>query len=324
MRTIASWALAVVVCLLASPRARGQEEYLDVLIVKVKPEKLADFEALTKKWADANRRFNGDHWLAMQTVYGEGNVYTFFSSRQNYADIDKLNEAEMQAAWKTFGKESTEKILRDFENCRDWWRTELRRRRLDLSRKPPTGLSSYAGLIGESKVLRTTAVHVRPGRVADFEALLKELKEAGEKNRDSPPVLVSQAVEGTKGTTFYLTTLRGSLAGFDKNPTIRELLGEEGYKKYLQATGEIVDQVESTLDRFSAELSNPPEEVAKAAADFWRPRRSIAAAAKPKQAAEPVAASDPGHPSPNRPSSEAGTPRRKPDVKPPTPPSREF
>lgn len=122
---------------------------------------------------------------------------------------------------------------RDFENCLVWSRTELRRRRMDLSRKPPTDMASYARPIGESRVLRTTAVHIRPGRYVDFETVLKEVKEAGERNPNTQPVLLSQAVEGTKGNTFYITTFRSSLGGFDKHPTQRELLREEGFKKYL-------------------------------------------------------------------------------------------
>ena len=54
------WALAVAVCLAAPVAVRAQGDYLDVFIVKVKPEKTADFTALVKKWADANRRFNGN------------------------------------------------------------------------------------------------------------------------------------------------------------------------------------------------------------------------------------------------------------------------
>lgn len=278
----AIWALAVVVCLAAPAKVQAQGDYLDVFMVKVKPEKVADFEALTKKWADANRRFNGDHWIAMETMYGEGNVYTFVSPRQDYADIEKVSDLGMQAATKAFGKEAADKMIRDFENCLVWSRSELRRRRMDLSRKPPTDMASYAQLIGQSRVLRTTAVHVRPGRVAEFEAELKELKEAGEKNPDTKPVLISQAVEGTKGTTFYITTLRSSLAGFDKNPTARELLGEEGYKKYQRLSAENVEEAESSLNRFSADLSNPLEDIAKVASDFWTPKALAASAAKPK------------------------------------------
>jgi len=218
-------------------------------------------------------------------MYGEGGVFVFASPRQDYAEIEKLTEAGMQAANKAFGKEATAKMLRDWDSCLEWSRSELRHRRPDLSRKAPTDMDSYAKLIGESRVLRTTTVHVRPGHVPDFEALLKEAKEAGEKAANTQPVLVTQVVEGSKGGTFYVTTLRSSLGGFDKNPTLREILGEERFKKYLQVNAESVEGTESALYRFSPELSNPAEEIVKVAADFWHPKAVMAAAAaKPKTA----------------------------------------
>jgi hypothetical protein len=282
----AFWALVVVVCLAAPVAVHAQGDYLDVYIVKVKPEKLADFQTLTKKWIDANRRFNGDRWIAMETVYGDGNVFQFTSTRQDYADVDKVNEAVMNAANKAFGKEVANQMERDFQNCLVWSRSELRRRRWDLSRKSPGDSAAYAKFIGESRVLRTTAVHVRPGHIADFEALLKESKEAGEKAANTQPLFVSQAIEGSKGTTFYVSSLRSSLGGFDKNPTIRDILGEEGYKKFLQVNAESVEQTESMLFRFSPQLSNPPEDVATVAADFWHPKTMMAAASsKPKATA---------------------------------------
>ena len=280
----AVWALVVVVCLATPVAVHAQGDYLDVYIVKVKPEKLADFQALTKKWIDANRRFNGDHWIAMETVYGDGNVFQFTSVRQDYADVDKVNEAVMNAANKTFGKEIADKMGRDFQNCLVWSRSELRRRRWDLSRKAPTDPATYAKFIGESRVLRTNAVHVRPGHVPEFEALMKEAKEAGEKAANAQPLFISQVVEGSKGPTFYVTSLRTSLGGFDKNPTIREILGEEGFKKFQQVNAESVDHTESTLFRFSPELSNPPEEVATVAADFWHPKAAMAASASKAKA----------------------------------------
>ena len=290
----ALWALAVVVCLAAPVAVQAQGDYLDVYIVKVKPEKLADFQALTKKWADANRRFNGDRWLALETVYGEGNVYQFTSTRKDYADIDKTNEAVMAAVNKAFGKAAADKMGQDFNNCLVWSRAELRRRRWDLSRKAPQGPEAYAKFIGESRFLRTTAVHIRPGHVPEFEALSKEMKEAGEKNPDAQPEFVSQVVEGSKGATFYLSTLRSSMAGFDHNPTLRDILGEEGFKKYREITAEAVEVADSTLYRFSPDLSNPPDDVAKVAADFWRPKAMMAATTKPKAAAmEPAASKEP-------------------------------
>jgi hypothetical protein len=291
----ALWALVVVVCLAAPVAVQAQGDYLDVFIVKVKPEKHADFLVLAKKYAEANRRFNGDRWIASEAVYGEGNVYQFTSVRKDYADLDKANEAFMLAANKAFGKEAAQKLGQDFDSCLVWSRTELRRRRPDLSRKPPQDAEAYGKLIGESRVLRTTAVHIRPGHVPDFEALAKDMKEASEKNPDSPPVFVSQVIEGGNGSIFYVTTLRSSIAGFDHNPTMREILGEEGFKKFQQINAESVETADSTLYRFNADLSNPPEEVAKVAMDFWQPKAVVASASKPKTktSVEPAAEKEP-------------------------------
>ena len=291
----ALWAFAVVVVCLAAPMAvQAQGDYLDVFVVKVKPEKLADFQALTKKWADANRRNNGDRWLALEAVYGESNVYQFTSTRKDYADIDKTNEAVMAAVNKAFGKAAADKMGQDFNNCVVWSRTELRRRRWDLSSKAPQDAEAYAKLLGESRLLRTTAVHIRPGHVPDFEALIKEVKQAGEKNPNTQPVFVSQVIEGTKGATFYVSSLRSSMAGFDHNPTMRDILGDEGLKKFQQMNADAVEIAESTLYRFNPDLSNPPDEIAKVAADFWHPKAMMAATAKPKAATmEPASTKEP-------------------------------
>lgn len=277
-------ALVVVMCLAAPVAVKAQEDNLDeVYTARVKPEKLANFQELFKKWADANRS-NGDHWLTLTTFYGEGDVYVFVSPRQTYADIDKGSAASARATIKAYGQEAADKMGSDFENCLVWSRNELRRRRPDLSRKAPTDMESYAKLIGESRVLRMTAVHVKAGHIAEFEALLKELKEAGEKNPDTQPVLVSQVIEGGQGTTFYITTLRSSLADFDNTPAMRDLLGEEGFRKFQQENAEMVETTDSALYRFAAGLSSPSEEVVKVAPEFWQPKATMVAAHKARAA----------------------------------------
>src|SRR6266446_5145064 len=290
----ALWALVVVVCLAAPVAVRAQGDYLDVFIVKVKPEKVADFQAINKKWADANRRFNGDRWLALEAVYGEGNIYQFTSTRKNYAEIDKIHEAEMLAAQKAFGKEAAQKLGQDFNNCLVWSRSELRHRRWDLSRKAPQDADAYAKLIGESRLLRTIAVHIRPGHVPEFEALLKDVMEAAQKNPDTQPLFISQVIEGGKGATFYVSSLRSSMAGFDHNPTLRDILGDEGLKKFQHINADAVESTESTLYRFNPDLSNPSDEIAKVAADFWHPKAMMASTAKPKAATmEPASTKEP-------------------------------
>ena len=285
----ALWALGVGVLLATPVGVKAQGNYLDVEIVKAKPEKAAEMTAITKKMVDANRRYNGDHWLTTQTVYGEGDTIVFVSYRQDYEDIDRGQEAFIGALNKAYGKEATQKMFQDFENCVASSRTELRQRRPDLSRKAPADAAGYAKLVGESRLVRNIAVHVRPGRVPEFEALLKDLKEVGEKNPNTQPLLVSQVVEGSKGTTFYISALRSSMSGFDKNPTLSEILGEEGYKKFQKVNSEVVESSESALYRFSPELSNPPEDIVAVAQDFWQPKPTVASTAKPKGASKATA-----------------------------------
>lgn len=281
-------AALVAVCLALPVLGQTVGDYLDVYIVQVKPDKAADFEALARKIADANRKNNGDTWMAMESVYGESNTYSFVSTRQSYADLDKGQESFMGALNKAYGKDVSQKMLNEWNNYIAGARNEFRKRRWDLSRKASTDPAAYAKFVGSSRVLRTTAVRVRPGKIEEFEALLKEAKEANERSDKTQPVLVSQVIEGGKGTIFYISSLRSGLDGFDKNPTTREILGEEGYKKYLQTISETVENTDSTIYRFSAELSAPPEQVIAAAPDFWNPKPVVAAAkvAKPKTTSE--------------------------------------
>src|SRR5271157_2310092 len=189
----AIWALALVVSLAVPATLKAQGDYLDVYRVKVKPEKLGDFYALSAKWIDANRQNGGDRWIALETVYGEGEVFQFNSTRSSYADVDKMNDAVMAAAAKAFGPDMIKTMIQ-FESCLASSRTEFRRRRWDLSRNRPADAAAYAKLVGSTRYLRTTAVHVRPGKILEFEGLLKDLKAAYEKNPNAPPVFVSQVI----------------------------------------------------------------------------------------------------------------------------------
>lgn len=282
-------ATVVALCLVTPLAVQAQEDYLDVYVAQVKPEKTADFDALAKKMAAANRKYNGDRWLAMETLYGSGYTVAFVSTRPDYASIDKGSDAFIAALNKAYGKETADKMLHDWDNCLAGSSSELRRRRWDLSRKAPSDATSYAKFIGDSRVLRTTALHIRPGHVEDFENFLKEAKAAGESNPNTQPLLVSQVIEGGKGATFYVTTLRSSLGGFDNNPTLKDILGEEAYRKWQQKAAEIIESTESMIFRFSPELSNPTEQVMAAAPDYWNPK-PVVAAAKPKtKGVEPAA-----------------------------------
>jgi hypothetical protein len=267
--------------------AQDQGELLDVFTVQVKPEKRAAFDAITKRIAEANRKNNGDSWVTTETVYGEGNTVNFISVRKGYGDIENAMGAFMGALAKTYGQAGTEKMMAEASACMENHRSELRRRRWDLSSNVPSDAAGRAKVVGESRWLRTTMVRVRPGRTAEFEALVKEVKAAREK-ASSDVVFVSQGVAGQQGSVYYVTALKGSLADFDSFPPMQQVLGEEGYERWLKTNADIVLTTQSSIMRFVPESSNAPSEIASAAPSFWNPKPTMAR--KPGKAATPARA----------------------------------
>jgi hypothetical protein len=284
MKRKAMWTAVALVLLATLAAGQAQEQYLDVYTVQVKPDKRTEFDAISKKIVAANRQNKGDAWLAMETIYGQGDRVTFISMRQGYGDAEKATGTFNEAIEKALGKAGTDKMWQDYSQCVVSSRSEFRRRRWDLSSNAPADAAAMAKMLGDARWLRTTAVHVRPGQMVAYEALMKDVKAAREKA--SPPVttLVSQAVAGQEGTVFYVTTLQNSLAGFDTFPPIQQALGDEGYAKFLKTNAETVANTETVINRFLPDLSNAPEDVVAVAPAYWRPKAVVAAKASAAKA----------------------------------------
>jgi hypothetical protein len=283
MKQRATWCAFAVMVLATLAVAQSQEQYLDVFIAQVKPDKRADFDAISKKMAVINRENKGDEWFAMETDYGPLNRVTIISTRNSYADVEKGSDAFMGALQKSLGKSGADKLFQDFNQTLVSGSSELRRRRWDLSSNPPADPAALAKLLGESRYLRTTAIHLRPGQAPALEALLKEVKAAREKNSPDVTTLVSQGEAGQEGTIFYVTTLEKSMAGFDSITSLHKVLGDDGYAHYLKVGSEIVENTESVINHFLPELSNPPANVVAAAPDYWTPKAVVAKATTAKK-----------------------------------------
>ena len=135
MKHRAMWAALVLIVF--ATLAVAQDQYLDVYIAQVKPEKRADFDAINKKLVTANRQNKGDEWLAMETAYGPMNRVTFVSMRNSYDAAEKGGDAFTSAVEKALGKPGSEKLFQDFSQTLANSRAELRKRRWDLSSNAP-------------------------------------------------------------------------------------------------------------------------------------------------------------------------------------------
>jgi hypothetical protein len=226
--------------------------------------------------ADANRRNNGDTWMAFSTEYGENNVVTFVSWRANYAAIDKGFVAFLGALKKAYGEAGQKKVFQDFNSTLVSSTGELRRRRFDLSMNLPDP-AAWTQLMGEARWLRTSAIKVRPGRGAEYEAQLAKIKQAVENGGGKTPVFISQNAVGTHGSVYYVSIFGKSLGAFDEVPPVKQILGDEGYEAYLKVVSEVVVDAETTIHRILPELSNMPKEITAVAPDFWNPKPAPAA-----------------------------------------------
>src|SRR5207253_998013 len=178
MKQRAMWTAIAVILLAAFAVAQAPDQYLDVYIAHVKPEKSADFDAISKKMVAANRQNKGDEWLAMETVYGPMNRVTLVSMRQSYGDTEKASDAFDGAMQKSLGKAATEKLFQDFNQCLVSSRSELRKRRWDLGSNSPADGAALTKMLGESRWLRTTIIHVKPGQGPASEAVIGAAKAA--------------------------------------------------------------------------------------------------------------------------------------------------
>ncbi len=280
-RTILSGFVLLVLSVTAVP-AQQPEGYFDVMTVKVKPEKRTEFDAICKKIVDANRRQGGDLWIASEIAYGEGNTVYFTTPRRSLADIDKGMEMFMGALGKAYGSAGMARLFQDFNNCILSSRSEIRRRRMDLSINMPADLAVLEKMVAESRWSRTTMLRVRPGQIAALEAQLLANKEALAKADAKNMTGISQSIAGTDGTVFYITTFRTALGGFDQEMPLTQSLGPEGYEKLRKTVAETVQSVEVIFSRFLPELSNPPQSFMTASPDFWAPKPTALAKASPE------------------------------------------
>jgi hypothetical protein len=252
-----------------TPTAPERPRYLDIMAVKVRPEKHADFDALMRKAVEANSRHKGDHWITWNTAYGEGHTYYITTPRASMADVEKGYGNFMRALKESWGP-AVEKLGHDFHSCLQDSRNEIRLFRWDLSRNVPESFEETMRILGNTRWIRTIKVSVRRAKRAQWEAALPEFRDA---MPSSVMGIVTEAMVGDTGefAEYYVSTYFKSMGEMDAVPPTRERMGEELYRKFQLLNNETVARVSTHIIHPAPRLSNPPEVLVNAARDFWRP-----------------------------------------------------
>jgi hypothetical protein len=268
----ARWSIVVVLLLGFCATAQAQRGYIEETVVHVKEGKGPAFDALVKKMVAANQANSGDNWIAVGTLYGEGNTITFSSVRDSYAAAQKGSDDFEHALATALGPAGTQKLFADFGDCITGIHSLLLSRRQDLSANLPADPNEAAKIVGNARVVRTLRIVVRPEQGPKFEELAKRVKAAQEKADPNFHSWVSQSAAGERAGVYYVTQFRSSLGAFDNDTPLPQVMGQEAFQDLLRDAAGVIEKEGVTVGRLVPELSNPPEALASAAPDFWHPK----------------------------------------------------
>lgn len=254
---------------LASP-VQAQDSYVHLYIAHVKPEKRAEFDAVSKRIAEINRKNHGQNFLVYEEVFGDQNAIHYVGIPTKLEEMETTYDAFASAMIKEVGAAGMTKLIQEQNATLVSAHGELRRLSGELSANLPKDAAALYKMLGEARWLRTWIVRVRPARGSLYEAELARNKEAQERANPGVPIFVSTNSAGDWTGTFYTTTVAKTLGDFNKPKSMGEARGA-GYADFAKMAAEAFLDAKTVIYHVLPELSNPPAEVVAADPAFWRP-----------------------------------------------------
>jgi len=128
--------------------------------------------------------------------------------------------------------------------------------------------------IGSARMMELSVYRVKPGHEADWDAIVKLVKDAYARGVEGHWDMF-QLVYGGGPAYVVITPLKGG-AEIDKNwaagKKFEEAMGAEGMRKLEALSAAAIESSETNLFMINPKMSYVPDEVAKSAPDFWRPK----------------------------------------------------
>jgi hypothetical protein len=229
---------------LAQGQAPPQRQWLMITVVHVKPEMLTDYMNFQKNEAIPTLQKGGvkERSAWQEAAFGEAFQYVFITPIDSLAQFD--GDSPVQ---KALGKEGAEAYLAKARTFVSSVHTYGSLTRPDLSYVPE--------MMGAPKLAVITTVNIAPGRRTQFEKLLKDevvpaMKKAGVKG-----FFVSQTAFGGDGNAYASLALYDNFAEIGKGSPLTRALGPEGAVKLGQKFAGIMTHIESSIQRYNADLS---------------------------------------------------------------------
>ena len=130
-----------------------------------------------------------------------------------------------------------------------------------------------------ARYMQISQYFVKPGHVAEWEELVKLVKEGYTKGVPEASWVVYEQRYGPSGSAYIVLTPLKSLTEVDgmlgSGKAFSDAMGESGMKKMGQLEASCVESWQMNLFAFSPKMSNPPEQWVKDEPDFWAPKKMM-------------------------------------------------
>lgn len=220
------------------------------------------------------------HYLAMTSLSGPDRAL-FFSGYPSLAAWDDENQKVSKNASMAAAMDRTMAADGDLLSSTDesvWARQD--------------DMSMNSGNLVGARYMEITVFQIKPGHAAEWEALVKMVKEGYAKGIPEASWTMFRELYGSPGEGYIVVEPLKSLAEEDQHlagsKQFSDAMGAEGMKKLEQMEASCVEMEQTNLFRFSPKMSIPPEEWIQAEPDYWKPKtptpaRKSAPAAQPQQ-----------------------------------------
>jgi len=128
--------------------------------------------------------------------------------------------------------------------------------------------------IGSARMMELSVYRVKPGHEAEWDAIVKLVKDAYAKGVEGHRDMFQMVYGG--GPAYVVITPLKNGAEIDRNwaagKKFEEAMGAEGMRKLGELSASSIESSETNLFVINPKISYVPDDVAKSAPEFWRPK----------------------------------------------------
>lgn len=226
----------------------AKPEWHSITVVRVKPEKVTDWQDLQKNVVNPALKKSGlkERGVFETAVFGESFEYVIIQTIQSFSQYDE----PMSRLRKALGEEAYRDYVTKLRPCIVSMHTYGAQSRPDLSY-----LGKVATMTGPPKLAVVNSISVAPGRAAAFESFIKAEILPVMKKADVIGYFINQTVYGGDANEYTTVLFEDSFADIGKGSPLVRVLGQAGMEKLGLKYAAFVTRQERMIARFNADLS---------------------------------------------------------------------